>query len=124
MNDLLLLAQALADPTRVRVVAALRQSELCVCELADALEISQSRLSMSLQAIRKVGLVDTRKDGKWIYYAIAVGQAALLGTLFCHYDESLKADRRLQRDSERLRQRLRDRRDGRCVRGFTDSGGQ
>jgi ArsR family transcriptional regulator len=118
MNDLTLFAKALADPTRVRIVAALRQSELCVCELSDAMEMSQSTLSTHLQTIRQSGLVTTRKDGKWIYYGIEPSQAKVLDALFAHHQAALAADKRLQRDAARLKQRLEIREDGRCLRGF------
>src|SRR5436305_228160 len=71
MRELVLIGKALADATRVRILAALRGRELCVCELCDALEVSQSTLSTHLQVIRDAGLVQTRKQGKWTYYAPA-----------------------------------------------------
>ena len=64
MNELVLAAKALADPTRVRVLAALRDGELCVCELSDVLDVTQSTLSTHLQVIRDANLVQTRKEGK------------------------------------------------------------
>ena len=57
MRDFTSLGQAIVDPTRVRIIAALRRGELCVCELVDALEISQSTLSGHLQVLRQTGLV-------------------------------------------------------------------
>ena len=71
MTELVLVAKALADPTRVRILTALRGGELCVCELCDALRVSQSTLSTHLHVIREAGLVRTRKEGKWIYYTLA-----------------------------------------------------
>lgn len=118
MNDLVLVARAFADPTRVRILAALRQSELCVCELCDALEMSQSTLSSHLQTIRQAGLVTTRKCGKWIYYGLEPGQIALIDALFEHHRETLSADKRLKRDAERVAQRLGLRVEGCCVLGF------
>ena len=59
MDELVLTAKALADATRVRILAALRGGELCVCELGDALGVTQSTLSTHLQVIREAGLVGT-----------------------------------------------------------------
>lgn len=118
MNDLTLFAKAFADPTRVRVIAALRHGELCVCELTDAMEMSQSTLSTHLQVLRQAGLVTTRKDGKWIYYGLEPSQAPLVDALFAHHKEGLDTDRRLRRDAERLGQRLALRENGCCVLGF------
>lgn len=119
MNDLILFAKALSDPTRVRIIAALRGGDVCVCELSDALEISQSTLSNHLQLIRQAGLVTTRRDGKWVYYGIEASQAAAISALWEHHHSALGADKRLQRDAQRLAQRLEIRDNGRCTLGFS-----
>ena len=118
MNDLVLLGKAFADPTRIRILAALRKSELCVCELCDALEMSQSTLSTHLQTVRQAGLVTTRKEAKWTYYGIEAEQSTLVETLFTFHRKALSADRRLQRDAERVAHRLQLRVEGFCVLGF------
>lgn len=115
MNDLILFAKAFSEPTRVRIIAALRHTELCVCELVDALELGQSTLSMHLQVIRQAGLVTTRKQGKWIYYGIESDQLPLIDTLFAHHQTALDADRRLKRDAERIQYRCQLREDDCCV---------
>lgn len=119
MNDLILVGKAFSDSTRVRIVAALRRHELCVCELSDALEIGQSTLSNHLQVIRQAGLVTIRKDGKWIYYGIEPEQKPLVDALFYHHEAALETDKRLKRDAERLERRLQIRDGGRCVLGFS-----
>lgn len=118
MNDVTLFAKALADPTRIRILAALRTGELCVCELSDAMEMAQSNLSTHLQVIRQAALVTTRKDGKWVYYGLEPAHSALITAVFSHYQDILDADRRLRRDRERITQRLELREQGRCIRGF------
>lgn len=118
MNDLILFGKALSDSTRIRILAALRHSELCVCELSDALEMSQSTLSTHLQTVRQAGLVATRKDGKWVYYSLEPSQNAIIKTVFSHYQATLDADKRLHRDAERLQKRLAIREQGRCTLGF------
>ena len=117
MNDLVLLGKALADPTRIRILAALRLSELCVCELGDALEMSQSTLSTHLQTVRQAGLVNTRKDGKWIYYGLEATTAPLLDTIFCAHENALSLDKRLKRDADGVQKRLQLRVDGCCTLG-------
>ena len=59
---------ALSDETRF---AMLRDGERCVCELQDALDAAQSRLSFHLKVLRDAGLLVHRKEGRWSYYAIA-----------------------------------------------------
>ncbi|MBW3637812.1 MAG: metalloregulator ArsR/SmtB family transcription factor [Armatimonadetes bacterium] len=119
MNALLLLAKALGDATRLRLLSLLRGGgELCVCELVDALEISQSTLSTHLQTLRQSGLVGARKDGKWMYYRLQSGQCALIETLFNFHREALQNDELLQNDAMRLEKRLALRCEGACVVGF------
>jgi ArsR family transcriptional regulator len=118
MRDLISLGQAIVDPTRVRIIAALRQGELCVCELVDALEISQSTLSTHLQVLRQTGMVTTRKEGRWIYYSLTDRKADLFDALFSHIRPV--ADPRLRRDSERIARRVAIREKGRCVLGFKE----
>jgi ArsR family transcriptional regulator len=121
MRDFTSLGQAIVDPTRVRVIAALRRGGLCVCELVDALEISQSTLSSHLQVLRQTGLVITRKEGRWIYYSLTDRKAALIEALFSHIQlDGDDADPRLRRDSRRIERRLAVRENGRCVLGFTE----
>ena len=118
MNDLVLFAKALSDPSRVRVLAALRVSELCVCELCDALEMSQSSLSTHLQTIRQAGLVTTRKDGKWTYYALEPTYIPLLEAAFARHADGLRTDYRLRRDVDGVERRLALRENGCCTLGF------
>ena len=121
MQDLTLTAKAFADPTRVRVLAALRPGELCVCELADSLTVTQSTLSTHLRVIRDAGLVSARKQGKWMYYAIAPGAGRLVALLFDYFAVSLKRDKALVKDGQRLQRRLALRDHGACCVGFADS---
>jgi ArsR family transcriptional regulator len=118
VKQLILVAKALADPSRVRILAALRAQELCVCELCDALNITQSTLSTHLQMIRQAGLVSARKQGKWMYYAIAPNAKPLLRGFFQPFAASLKADTALQSDAKRLRRRLALRDGDECCVGF------
>jgi ArsR family transcriptional regulator len=73
------LFHALSDETRLRILARLRQGERCVCELTDALDAAQSRLSFHLKTLKEAGLVTDRREGRWMYYAIdpaALAEAA------------------------------------------------
>src|SRR5262249_25753879 len=110
-------AKALADSTRLRVVAALRQRELCVCELCDALEATQSTLSTHLTLLRDAGITRTRKQGKWIYYRLSNEVAPLIETFLSHFAEA-RRDKRIRRDTDRVRQRLKLRENGCCNVGF------
>jgi ArsR family transcriptional regulator len=69
-NRLAELFQALGDPTRVRMLSALWVGELCVCDLAATLGMSQSAISHQLRLLRQLRLVRRRKDGQIVYYAL------------------------------------------------------
>jgi ArsR family transcriptional regulator len=122
MKDLVALARALSEPNRVRILAALRSGELCVCELSDALGLGQSTLSTHLQAIRKAGLVTTRRQGKWSYYALSETGAVRLGALFQCFGTELASDARLKADRSRIGARVGLRRDGECCVGYCGTG--
>jgi ArsR family transcriptional regulator len=65
------LFHALSDETRLKILARLRGGERCVCELMDAVDAAQSRLSFHLKALKQAGIVIDRREGRWNYYAIA-----------------------------------------------------
>jgi DNA-binding transcriptional ArsR family regulator len=62
--------QALADPSRVRIISALATAELCVCDLAAVLGMTQSAVSHQLKSLRDLRLVKSRREGRVVYYAI------------------------------------------------------
>ncbi len=62
--------RALGDPTRVRILDALSHGELCVCDLAAVLGVSQSAVSHQLRLLRGLRLVRSRRDGRMIFYAL------------------------------------------------------
>jgi ArsR family transcriptional regulator, arsenate/arsenite/antimonite-responsive transcriptional repressor len=64
------LFHALSDETRLSIIGRLRLSERCVCDLTDALDAAQSRLSFHLKVLKDAGLVSDRKEGRWTYYTL------------------------------------------------------
>ena len=64
------LFQALSDEKRLRILALLASGEHCVCELTEALELSQSLLSFHLKTLKEAGLVADRREGRWVYYSL------------------------------------------------------
>jgi ArsR family transcriptional regulator len=67
------LFHALSDQTRLSLVALLRDGERCVCELTESLGTGQSRLSFHLRILREAGVVQDRRDGRWVYYSLVPG---------------------------------------------------
>ncbi len=64
------LFHALSDETRLGIVEMLRDGERCVCDLQEALDAAQSRLSFHLRVLKDAGLVTDRKEGRWSYYTL------------------------------------------------------
>jgi ArsR family transcriptional regulator len=62
--------RALADETRLDIIMRLSRGEECVCNLSDALETGQSRLSFHLKALKDAGIVRDRRAGRWVYYSL------------------------------------------------------
>jgi ArsR family transcriptional regulator len=119
MKELVNFGKAFADSNRVRVLSALREGELCVCELADALELTQSTLSTHLQVLRESGLVQSRRQGKWMYYTMAPEFAKFAEGVFRFFEEDLEGDAQIKSDEKRLAKRLSERENGECCKGFT-----
>ena len=62
-----------ADSTRIKILYVLLCSEMCVCDIAQILEISQSAISHQLRTLKQMDLVKNRRDGKTIFYSLADG---------------------------------------------------
>ena len=75
------LFHALSDRTRLSILQRLRFGERCVCDLTDALEAAQSRLSFHLKVLKEAGLVTDRREGRWMYYTVNPEALAQVGAL-------------------------------------------
>ncbi len=65
------LFKCLADDTRARATLLIaREGELCVCELTEALQLSQPKISRHLAQLRNCGLLQDRRSGQWVYYRL------------------------------------------------------
>ena len=63
--------KALSDQHRVRALFALRDGELCVCQLIELLNLAPSTVSKHLSILRDAELIQSRKDGRWVYYSLS-----------------------------------------------------
>jgi ArsR family transcriptional regulator, arsenate/arsenite/antimonite-responsive transcriptional repressor len=71
VDELETVFKALADKTRLRILALLGPNEVCVCHIHDSLGLPQPTVSRHLAYLRRVGLVDVRRDGVWMHYQVA-----------------------------------------------------
>ena len=104
MNEFLALGKALSDKNRLRVLMFLRDGELCVCQIIEMLGLAPSTVSEHMAVLHRAGLVEARKEGRWIYYRLAGGNApeAVRGALVW-LQESLENDQVVREDAKRLR---------------------
>ncbi len=86
MEDFIRVMKALSDPCRVKIVKMLQRKRMCVCELQEALKISQSSVSKHLKLLEEAGLVNSSKEGLWVNYYLSDGgkspyASSLMGNL-------------------------------------------
>jgi ArsR family transcriptional regulator len=110
--------KALSDLTRIRVLRMILVSEgqVCVCELADALELPQYQVSKHLAILRQVGLVSDSRIGTWVYYSVPSEISEFIAGLYELVREHV-AGPIFDGDAMRLKARLQLREEGRCVLG-------
>lgn len=114
MTNLVAFAQALADGTRWRIVQLLFNEPMCVCELADILQMPQSSVSSHVQVIKKSGMLDSERCEKWIYYRVAVNHRPLLRNLAEFFEVYPASDATLRGDAKRAVKRLAERDESCC----------
>ena len=86
MKDFIKVMKALSDPNRVKIIKMLQHKMMCVCEMKEALHISQPSVSKHLKILEEAGLVSFKKDGLWVDYFLTDGRtspyvASLMGNL-------------------------------------------
>ena len=70
MRELIAITKALADSNRVRVLMFLTKGELCVCQVIELLGLAPSTVSKHMSILYNAGLVEARKEGRWMYYRL------------------------------------------------------
>ncbi len=104
MQDLIKVMKALSDETRLRILRVLLEKECCVCEVMQALDISQSRSSRNLGILQGAGFLRTRRDRAWIVYSVDWESANRYATSLAKLlKESLTSNEVLAQDKERLK---------------------
>lgn len=70
MKQFLEIASALSDENRLRALLALRSGELCLCQITELLQLASSTVSKHLALLKQAGLVESRKEGRWMYFRL------------------------------------------------------
>ncbi len=108
MRDLVKATKALSDETRLRALGLLLERECCVCEVMQALDISQSAASRSLTALYDAGFLKMRKEGLWSFYSLdREGMGEHLGLLVRATEKALCDNPVVAQDRERLKKAVR-----------------
>src|ERR1700759_4240732 len=96
--DLVKLFAALADPTRLRLLNLMKGREVCVCYFVEILKQAQPKISRHLAYLRRAGIVEARRDGKWMHYRIQRPDDAKAASILDATLKSFDSDRNMQAD--------------------------
>ena len=115
MFEFMNITRALSDENRVRIIAALKDRELCVCQIIDLLELSPSTVSKHLSILRNARLLSGRKEGRWMHYRLAKDPDRPMVTEAIEWVlRSIGTKDRVRRDTERVAAILADEAAQRC----------
>ncbi|MFA6132659.1 MAG: metalloregulator ArsR/SmtB family transcription factor [Phycisphaerae bacterium] len=104
MKNVLAIAKALADSNRTRVLMFLRGGELCVCQIMKMLGLAPSTVSTHLNVLHRAGLLESRKEGRWIYYRLAGDDAPVCTREAIRWlQANLAGDPRIVQDAKKLK---------------------
>ncbi|HEY4244770.1 MAG TPA: metalloregulator ArsR/SmtB family transcription factor [Kofleriaceae bacterium] len=96
------LFRALGDETRLRIVALLSHGELCVCHLEKALGLNQPNASRQLGILKSSGVVDSRRNGTWVYYFLTTQEHEAVAKALAVLVKTFGAEKALARDHAKL----------------------
>ncbi len=93
--------KALAEETRLRIFAQIIKGDICVCEIEECLELTQSNASRHLTALKRAGILDSYKTAQWVYYKISETFMAENKELYNHLVQKTKELKTYGADSEK-----------------------
>lgn len=104
MREFMNITKALADENRVRALLALRGGELCVCQITELFGLAPSTVSKHLSILYQAGLVEARKEGRWMYYRLPGKEApARVRRAIAWVAKSVNGEARMAEDTARLK---------------------
>jgi DNA-binding transcriptional ArsR family regulator len=100
MEKIVEVLKAVSDPTRLRILMSLYDKELCVCQIVALIELASSTISKHISILKHAGLINSRKDGRWIYYSMNKDAGNVINhrlndmlNSILAYDETINGDR-------------------------------
>ena len=103
MQDFLSITKALSDENRVRVLMALSSGELCVCQIIELLNLAPSTVSKHMSILKQARLVESEKNGKWVYYRLADGASKAAAEAIEWAKRHLLSEAIIRRDAKNLK---------------------
>ena len=120
MESFLAITRALSDENRVRALLALRDQEVCVCQLIELLQLAPSTVSKHMSILKQAGLVAGQKKGRWMYYRLpGTGASPAVCQALSWVRQVTSKAPRIRTDARRMEKILRANRDILCERQAT-----
>ena len=96
--------KAMGHPVRLRILAMLRDGELCVCQMTALFGLAPATVSAHLADLKRAGLVNERKDGRWVFYRLVDEEPPMLASVWTTVakDEQVQADAKLLRQIRKV----------------------
>ncbi|MBP9903414.1 MAG: winged helix-turn-helix transcriptional regulator [Verrucomicrobia subdivision 3 bacterium] len=107
MREFMNITKALADDKRVRVLLILRAGELCVCQITALFGLAPSTISKHLSLLFQAGLVESRKEGRWIYYRLPGERSPVVRETLGWVERSLSNAPQVSADKKQLKEILK-----------------
>jgi len=116
MREFLTVAKALSDENRVRALLCLESGDLCVCQIIEMLGLAPSTVSKHMAVLQQARLVESHKDGRWVYYRLAGTEAPPCARQAIAWANAcLKNDPAVRADAKRLRTVRKTAREDFCI---------
>ena len=103
MREFLAMTKAMSDANRVRVLMGLGGGEMCVCQIVEMLGLAPSTVSKHVSILRQARLVESRKEGRWVYYRLPRRPAPTVRKAIRWAREALAGDGQIQADARTIK---------------------
>ena len=115
--------KVLSDPTRLRIMRLLvvNKTEICVCEFVDSMEEQQYNVSKHIKLLESSGLIERRKESRWIYYSTTKEKDPIAAALFKIIASLPDSEKQFITDQKRFDSRMKLREAGRCQIGIQNA---
>lgn len=115
MDQYTTLFKALSDETRFKIAVLLSGGELCVCNIEEALGLSQAKVSRHLSVLRNAKVVGCRRQGQWIYYSLLKPENHLAGYIFRYFSDNILRKEPLAKNFRYAKKACQDIKNG-CIK--------